>query len=246
MSRLEWPLPEPDEWLACVRRQDRGFFRGLPNDELAALRAHARGMQLGKGDVLWERDATDGWFVWIWSGRVVVRRDEEVIDFMHEGDILGLSSIHDRPHTATVEAVVDSELVVWDGHEVRGVLESNPRALIAALGSVSELVGQLNTELLLMRGNARATQLVAWHVVRLARVTRLSRIDLPRAQLAARVGIAPRALYDALTALARERIIRLETPPGLDEGPIVLLDVERATAVYDGRLMLDSGVVRAG
>jgi CRP-like cAMP-binding protein len=234
MKREPEPLPEVGAWVARVRADDRGFFRGMPEASLALLWKSARAVDLDAGQALWEQGQDDGLFAWVWSGRLRAERDDEVIALVQTGDVLGLSSIHERPHTARVRASEPSRLVVWEARKVRGALESNPRALIAALGAVTELVGQLSSELVLLRTRARATQLVAWHVLRMARLGRTS-VSLTRDELAARIGIPPRVLFDALGALARARIVRLEPIAGTEEESIYVEDPAGAQAVSEGR-----------
>jgi CRP-like cAMP-binding protein len=234
----DWSPPAAATWIAEVAAKDRGFFRGLPEEPLRTLHATARGIAVPEGRLLWEQGSHDGLFCWIASGRVRVERDDAVIAIMEAGDVLGLSSIHGRPHTARVRAIDDATLLVWQGTTVRDTLEASPRALIAALGTVTELVGSLNAELVLLRSRARATQLVAWHLLRMERSARAG-LDLTREQLASRIGIAPRALHEALGALAREGIVRLEPLPSHEEEAIVLADPDRARAVVAGTLMID-------
>lgn len=227
-------LPEASDWIARVRRFDRGFLRGLPDAQLELLLGSARAIVVPEEGLLWSQGSGDGLFAWIVEGRMRVERDSAVIEIMQVGDVLGLSSIHERPHTAAVRAIERAHLIVWDGVTIRGALESSPRALIQALGSVTELVGSLNAELVLLRKRAHATQLVAWHLVRMDRLGR-STIDLTHAQLASRIGIAPRVLHEALGALARARVIRLEPIPGRDDESIAIDDPERARGVSMGR-----------
>lgn len=239
MHHEDWSAYDASAWIAEVAAKDRGFFRGLPEAPLRALHACARGVAIGSGRLLWDQGSHDGLFAWVASGRLRVERDDAVIAIMEAGDVLGLSSIHERPHTARVRAIDDARLLLWDATVVRDTLEASPRALVAALGAVTELVGTLNAELVLLRSRARATQLVAWHLLRMERSAHAG-IDLTREQLASRIGIAPRALHEALGALAREGIVRLEPLPGHEEESIVLVDAERARAVVAGSLMIDA------
>lgn len=227
-------LPAETDWIARVRRSDRGFLRGLADPELGALLHTARAIMVREERLLWAQGGADGLFAWVVEGRLRIERDGAVIDIMQPGDVLGLSSIHDRPHTAAVRAIEDTWLVVWDGSAMRAALEAHPRALIQALGSVTELVHSLNAELVMLRSRAVATQLVAWHLLRMERTGR-SAIDLTHAQLAQRIGIAPRVLHEALGALATARVIRLEPIRGREEESITVEDAARLHSVAIGR-----------
>lgn len=227
-------LPAEADWIAHVRSEDRGFLRGLPDPALGALLQTARAIEVPRDRLLWAQGSTDRLVAWVAAGRLRIERDGAVIDVAQPGDVVGLSSLHDRPHSAAVRAIEDARLVVWAGASVRDALEASPCAAVQALGAVTERLRALEAELVLLRARAVATQRVAWHLLRMDRTGRPA-IDLTHAELAQRIGIAPRVLHEALGALATARLIRLEPIRGGDEETISLEDTARLHAVAIGR-----------
>lgn len=201
------------------------LLRGTTPAERAALAAACSRRSVARGQVLLlEGERSDAVYV-VERGRLKVLLSsagggELVLSVLGPGDAFGEISVLDgRTRSATVQATVDTDVLVLPGAALRALLQSSPQL---ALGWATLLAGQVR------RLTVAQADLVFLDLPR--RLAKLvveaggTSVDLGSSQteLAARLGVARQSLNRALAALSSRgwlsvhgARVRLEDPDAL-------------------------------
>lgn len=117
-----------------------------------ALGARAEARVLVRGELLWRRRSRPDALAAVRSGRLDVvrtsaRGDRMLLRSYGPTELVGLSTIGGAAATADVVAAEPSEVIVLPGDEVRAALVAQPKAALAALAQLGDLVGRLTDEI---------------------------------------------------------------------------------------------------
>lgn len=113
-------------------------LHSLSFDELGQLAPHARELPVAAGRRLLLGGSLNHELAIIGRGRGIVRCAGETVDELGAGDVFGLLSTRRAAYpVATVLAVTDLQLVVFDTRAVRRLREHEPAALDALLTACS-------------------------------------------------------------------------------------------------------------
>lgn len=103
------------------------LFAGCTTRELAAIGAAAEQLRIAKHtELTHEGDRSDSVYVLI-DGMVQVREGDRVLAYLKDGDVVGELGTLDRvPRTATVTAIVDTEVLLIDRRHLLPLLDHTP------------------------------------------------------------------------------------------------------------------------
>lgn len=104
------------------------LFAGLSAAQLAEIGAAAEIVTVPRFSEL-AQEGTSGDVVYvIVHGMVQVRRGERVLAYLQDGDVTGELSVLDRtPRSATISAVVDTDVLLIDRRHLGPLLARNPQ-----------------------------------------------------------------------------------------------------------------------
>ncbi len=104
------------------------LFAGCSDRELAAIGAAAEQVIVTKHTELTHQgDRSDSVYVLI-DGMVQVREGDRVLAYLKDGDVVGeLGTLDRTPRTATVTAIVDTEVLLIDRRHLLPLLDRSPR-----------------------------------------------------------------------------------------------------------------------
>lgn len=104
------------------------LFEGLSTEQLAEISAAAERITVPRFADL-AREGANGDIVYvIVHGMVQVKRGGRVLAYLQDGDVVGELSVLDRtPRTATVSAVLDTDVLLIDRRHLGPLLRRNPR-----------------------------------------------------------------------------------------------------------------------
>ncbi|EKV00040.1 cAMP-binding protein [Leptolyngbya sp. PCC 7375] len=204
------------------------IFQDLPLDQLADLEGLAVTKSYGKGEVLFHQgDAAIGFFV-IQLGRVKVFKlspqgKEQILHIFGQGEHFAeVPALDGKCFPASAAALESSELLFFPRQPFLTLLEQRPSLAINLLKSfarhlrrfsnlvdslaLQDVPARLATYLLNLSGELNNVDII--------------KLDLPKNQLAARLGTIPETLSRAFSKLNRAGLISMD---GIE---ITLLDLE--------------------
>lgn len=103
------------------------LFEGLSTEQLADISAAAELVHVERFRDIARQGASGTLVYVIVAGMVQVKKDDRVLAYLQDGDVVGELAVLDRaPRSATVTTVVDSELLLIDRRHLGPVLDRNP------------------------------------------------------------------------------------------------------------------------
>jgi len=199
------------------RTARESFLDLLPPEDRASLEARARTHEFNKDDLLFEQGSAPGRLVIIQAGLVKVSSRsasgiESVLAIRGAGDILGeMSSVDDRPRSATVTALNPVKALVLDP-PVFDELLLHPSTARALLTVLVRRLREADRQRLLY-GKATVTQRVATLLTGLIEYGKwrdgqvLLEMELSQQDLASAVGASRGRVNRSLAELAEQKIL---------------------------------------
>lgn len=216
------------------------MFQGLPQDQLAELAELAIAQSYEKGDILFHQgDAGSGFFV-VRSGRIKVFKlsadgKEQILHIFNEGDHFAeVPALDGERFPASAAALEPSGVLFFPRQAFLQLLEQRPTLAINLLRSFARHLrhfSQLVDHLALREVPARLAAYLLSLSERTAE-TDIVLLDLPKGQLAARLGTIPETLSRIFAKLSREGLIEIEG------STIKLLDRSRLNQLAIGKSSL--------
>jgi CRP/FNR family transcriptional regulator len=230
-------LPEPSSLSLSEFLSQTMIFQGLPLEQLAELSNLAIARSYDKGDVLFHQgDEAIGFFV-VRSGRVKVFKlsadgKEQILHIFGESDHFAeVPALDGECFPASASALEKSVVLFFPRQSFLYLLEQQPTLTINLLKSFARhlrLFSHLVDNLALREIPARLANylLSLSHKMSNAEVVEL---DLPKGQLAARLGTIPETLSRVFSKLSHEGLIQIEGCK------IKLLDLDRLHQLAIGK-----------
>lgn len=213
------------------------MFRGLPVEHLTELAVLAIAQTYAKGDILFHQGEEGVGFFIVQSGRIKVFKlsaegKEQILHIFAVGDHFAeVPALDGECFPAAAAALEKSEVLFFPRQAFLQLLEQQPALAINLLRSFArrlrhfsglvdtlalrEVPGRLSAYLLSLSAQAGEAAVVE--------------LDLPKGQLAARLGTIPETLSRGLARLSREGLIQIEG------NRISLLDRERLHQLAAGK-----------
>ena len=131
------------------KKTETGFFKNLPETDMAILLAHAKTRSFKKNSIIMtEGDHTDSLYL-VKSGRVKIYVSEEdgkelTLNMMEKGDYFGeLSLLDGNPRSTSAITSENTDLLVIQKTDFEKVLKSNPEVAVNIIAGLSQLLRQL-------------------------------------------------------------------------------------------------------
>jgi CRP/FNR family cyclic AMP-dependent transcriptional regulator len=142
------------------------------------------------------------------------RGEQLVLSTLGPGDVIGELSLLDRqPRSADVVAAEPSELIAVPADVARSVLESDPRAVLAAAlelaAQVRRLTGTMG-DLVFLDLPRRVAKLLLSHATTRSDGKTVSDLGASQSVVAAQLGVSRQSVNKALSGLARHAWIELD------------------------------------
>ena len=213
------------------------LFQGLPFEQLAELAQLVIAQSYGKGDILFHQgDKGIGFFI-VKSGRVKVFKlssdgKEQILHVFGERDHFAeVPSLDGGCFPASAAAIEKSEVMFFPRQPFLQLLEEQPKLAINLLKSFARHLrqySQLVDNLTLRDVPSR----LAMYLVSLSEQIndgQTVELDLPKGQLAARLGTIPETLSRVFSKLSREGLIEM------DGHKVKLLELKRLNQLAVGK-----------
>lgn len=213
------------------------IFQELPPEQLAELASLAVVQSYGKGDMLFQQgDEGIGFFV-VQSGRVKVFKlsaegKEQILHIFAAGDHFAeVAALDGNCFPASASALEKSLVLFFPRLAFLGLLEQRPTLAINLLKSFARHLrhfSHLVDTLVLREVPARLAAYLLSLSEQNNRAT-VVELDLPKGQLAARLGTIPETLSRIFAKLSRDGLIELEG------SQVQLLDRDGLSQVAEGK-----------
>ncbi len=132
------------------------LFNGLTDDELEILSGILRKKHYGKGKKIFKEGETGETLHVISEGEVKVCKvgptgDLQTLTLIKDGDICGeMSFLDGRPHTATLIAIIDTEVYQMERKDFEGLIEKSPflvyKVMRNIVFNVHAIIGGMNAK----------------------------------------------------------------------------------------------------
>jgi CRP/FNR family transcriptional regulator len=200
----------------CVGRVP--IFRGLTDDDLAAVAALARPVRLRRGDVAYTAGAAVGRLLVVHRGRVALTHrspdgHEQVVRVLQEGDFVGEDAFLSgaRPDHDVI-AATDAQLCTFSHTDLAGLVHHHPGIALRMLQAVSARLAEADRMLTSLAssdvGARVAGYLLDQATTRDAAGHAVVHLSLAKKDIASYLGTTPESFSRAVTALARAGIVR--------------------------------------
>ncbi len=200
----------------CVGRVP--IFRGLSGDDLAAVAALARPVQLRRGDVAYTAGAAVGRLLVVHHGRVALTHrspdgHEQVVRVLQEGDFVGEDAFLSgaRPDHDVV-AATDAQLCTFSHADLAGLVHHHPGIALRMLQAVSSRLAEADRMLASMAASDVGARLAGYLLdqptTRDAAGRAVVHLPMAKKDIASYLGTTPESLSRAVAALTRAGIIR--------------------------------------
>lgn len=213
------------------------IFQGLPAEQLTELANLAIVQSYDKGQVLFHQgDEGTGFFV-VRSGRIKIFKlsadgREQILHIFGEGDYFAeVPALDGQCFPASAAAIETSVVVFFPRQAFLQLLERQPAIAINLLKSFARHLrhfSNLVDNLVLREVPARLANYLL-SLSEQAGNADVVELDLPKGQLAARLGTIPETLSRVFTRLSREGLIQIN---GVK---VALLDRDRLNQLIDGK-----------
>lgn len=130
--------------------------RELSDEQCDALAQACRLIQVNNGEMLFEEGTKSNTLFVIQSGRFAVRRDtgrgfSDTLHLLGAGDLAGESGFLDgTPHSATLQAVGDAEVITLERAQLEALLVDNPiivyKVMRAIVYSIRQIIRRMNQQ----------------------------------------------------------------------------------------------------
>lgn len=205
------------------------LFAGLSQPDVTRLAERSVRHRLGRGQVLFLEDEPSDHLFLVRSGRLRVfrgssRGDEITLSFVEPGETIGeLSVVDEQPRSASVDALVPSELVAVPSELVREVLRSSPAGVWSVATLLADRVRRLTdttADFVLLDLPRRLGKLLLDEADEQGGVLTTT-FATSQSGVAAMLGVTRQSLNRSLAALARRGWVR-----PVDGTRVELLDPE--------------------
>jgi CRP/FNR family transcriptional regulator, dissimilatory nitrate respiration regulator len=213
------------------------MFEDLPPEQLAELANLAIAQSYGKGEILFHQgDPGIGFFI-VQSGRIKVFKlsaegKEQILHIFAAGDHFAeVAALDGNSFPASASALEKSVVLFFPRLAFLGLLEQRPTLAINLLKSFARHLrhfSHLVDTLVLREVPARLAAYLLSLSEQNDQADRVE-LDLPKGQLAARLGTIPETLSRIFAKLSRDGLIELEA------GQVTLLDRDRLSQMAAGK-----------
>ncbi len=230
--------PQPSPLIAFLKQTT--IFQGLPVEQLTKLANLSIARSHDKGDILFHQgDDGIGFFI-VKSGRIKVFKlsnegKEQILHIFGErAHFAEVPALDGKCFPASAAAIEPSEVLFFPRERFLTLLEQQPALAINMLKSFARHLrrfSHLIDTLVLREVPAR----LATYLLGLSKqndVAEIVELDLPKGQLAARLGTIPETLSRVFSKLNREGLIEVHG------AKIELLDLKRLKQLAAGDVML--------
>lgn len=142
------------------RLKEIAIFRDFTDDELKKIAPMLKEEFYKKGDAIWEEGSHEQGLYIIDYGKVrVTKRTKEdakqILAVLRENNFFGELSILDgRSHSATIEALADTKVMVFQKKEMDSLLEESPHTAYKMVRemmiTVNEILREMNSKFMKM------------------------------------------------------------------------------------------------
>ncbi len=195
------------------------LFVGLEDAALAGIASRAHVRTLARGQVLFtEGEPSEHVFV-IRSGRLRVfvtspRGDQLVLSVLGPGDSFGELSVLDRqPRSASVDTLDTAQILALPAADVRALLESDNRALMAVAVELAAGMRRLTgnaADLVLLDLPRRLAKMLLASAVPLADGSATNTLSMNQSGVAAQLGVTRQSFNRALAGMTRRGWIEFD------------------------------------
>lgn len=194
------------------------IFEGLPDDQLDELAGLAIAQPYDKGEILFHQgDPGSGFFI-VQSGRIKVFKvskdgKEQILHIFSEGDHFAeVPALDGQCFPASATALEKSQVLFFPRQAFFQLLEQRPTLSINLLKSFARHLRHFSHLIDSLVLNEVPTRLATYllNLSDQANQADVVELDLPKGQLAARLGTIPETLSRVFSKLSREGLIKLE------------------------------------
>ncbi len=217
------------------------MFQGLPTEQLTELAQLAIAQPYAKGDILFHQgDEGNGFFV-IKQGRVKVFKlsadgKEQILHIFATGDHFAeVPALDGDCFPASAAAMDSAEVLFFPRHSFLQLLQREPAIAINMLKSFARHLRRFSNLVDTLALREVPARLAAYLLSLSPQAhptdpnTATVELDLPKGQLAARLGTIPETLSRVLAKLSRDGLIQVD-------GMVVqVLDWQRLQQIADGK-----------
>jgi len=188
-----------------------GPFARIGDATLEGLASSAQALSFKHGERVWS-PGDEGTVAWVVEGALDVIHHDEVVDTLGPGQMLGLSALWGKPHSAEVKARRTDrertpEILLWDvtKDEVLRMFRS-PEVLSLLLQDAFGLIHHLNVLQVLYRRKRGAAAHIATHLRRLASFRNGAEVEIGQKELGELAGYDERTVRMALVELGEHGV----------------------------------------